>query len=63
MMEPVGAQAGVGTWICEQSISARKSHFSQATDLGGKVTPESPLGPKALEIWVHFIPTVPEAEW
>lgn len=63
MMEPVSAQAGVGTWICEQNISAHKSLASQATDLGGKVTPESPLEPKALESWVHFIPTVPEAEW
>lgn len=55
-MEPGSAQAGVGAWICDQSISAQTR---PATVLGGKVTPDSPLEPRAFESWVNFLPTVP----
>lgn len=51
-MEPGSALAAVCTWICDQSIPALKSYARQATAFRSKVTPESPLEPRALESWV-----------
>lgn len=62
-MEPGSALAAVCTWICDQSILALKSYARQATAFRSKVTPESPLEPRALESWVNFIPIVSETGW